>query len=94
MRITQRQRQRRATALFRDNLNDIYEDLILNNDGDFQPPDDIIDSLVTCISAANMQHETNISMGPTELLYLFEFSRIHNIGGIASPYAFIEWPGV
>ena len=33
-------------------------------------------------------------MGPTNLLYLFEFSRIYKVGGIASPYATIEWPWV
>ncbi len=27
-------------------------------------------------------------------MYLFEFSRIYKVGGIASPYATIEWPGV
>ncbi len=41
-----------------------------------------------------MQNETNITMGPTNLMYLFEFSRIHKVGGIASPYASIEWLGV
>ncbi len=25
---------------------------------------------------------------------MFEFSKIHKVGGIASPYALIEWPGV
>ena len=33
-------------ALFRDKFNDIYEDLLCNNDDDFQPPKDLIDSLV------------------------------------------------
>ncbi len=33
-------------------------------------------------------------MEPTDLLYLFEFSRIFKVGGIASPYATIEWPRV
>jgi hypothetical protein len=41
-----------------------------------------------------MQNETNITMGPTYLLYLFESSRIYKVGIIASPYASIEWPCV
>jgi hypothetical protein len=63
--------------LFRDILNDIYEDRILNTDNDFQPPDVIINSLVACISTTDMQNEINITMGPTDLMYLIEFSRIH-----------------
>jgi hypothetical protein len=43
---------RELPALFRNNLNDIYEDLVLNKDNDFCPPEDLIDSLVTSISAA------------------------------------------
>ena len=81
-------------ALFRDSLNDIYEDLILNNDGKHHPSGDIIDSLVTSILAADIISKTNITLNPTYLLYLFEFSRIYKAGGIASPYATIEWQGV
>ena len=75
-----------------DNLNEIYEDLILNNDNDFNLPEDLIDSLVTSISLAESENEANITLEPTELLYLFEFSRIYKVGGISSPYATIEWP--
>jgi hypothetical protein len=81
-------------ALFRDSLNDIYEDLILNHDIDFCPPENLIDYLVTSISATESQNEANITTRPINLLYLFEFSRIYKIGGIASPYATIEWSGV
>ncbi len=55
---------------------------------------DLLDSLVMSISAAESQNEVNITMEPTDLLYLFEFSRIFKVGGIASPYATIEWSGV
>ena len=82
-------------ALFKDNLNDISDKLILNIDCDFQPPKDLIDSLVTSISAAELQNEATITMEPTDLLYLFEFNHIYKVvGGIASPYATIEWLGV
>jgi hypothetical protein len=40
-------------ALFKDNLNAIYEDLILNNDDEFQPLQDLIDYLVASIVAAD-----------------------------------------
>ena len=33
-------------------------------------------------------------MEPTNLLYIFEFSHIYKVGGIASPYATIEWSRV
>ena len=55
-------------ALFRDGLNDIYEDLVLNNDSDFRPSEDLIDSLVTIISATESQNEANITMEPTNLM--------------------------
>jgi len=89
-------------ALFKDNLNHIYEDLILNNDNDFHPPEDLIDSLVTSISSAESQNKANITLETTnycickvvfvfsKLLYLFEFSRTYKVGGISSPYATIE----
>ena len=41
-----------------------------------------------------MINEANITLSPTDLLYLFEFSRIYKVGGIASPYANIKWPRV
>ncbi len=31
-------------------MNDVYEDLFLNSDNDFQPPEKFIDSLITCIT--------------------------------------------
>ena len=40
------------------------------------------------------QGETVILLSLTDTLYLFEFYRICKVGGIASPYAKIEWPGV
>ena len=77
-------------TLFKDSLNDTYEDLILNNDSEFQPPKDFIDSLVTSISVADLQNEANITLGPKYLFHLFELSRIYKVGGIAIPYATIE----
>jgi hypothetical protein len=64
------------SALFRNNLNEIYEDLILNNDNDFHPPEDLIDAIVTNISLAETQNESSITLEPAYLLYLFEISRI------------------
>ena len=79
-------------APFIDIPRDIYKGLIMNNDNDFHLPEDLIDSLVTSILAADLRNETNITLELTDLLYLFEFSRIYKVGGIASPYATIEWP--
>ena len=72
-------------ALSRDNHNDFFEDRILDNDNEFQPPEDRIDSLVTSISAADLQNEMTITLGPENLLYLFELSRIYKVGGISRP---------
>jgi hypothetical protein len=66
----------------------------MNNDNDFHPPEDLIKYLVTSISASELHNEASITHEPTDLLCLFEFSRIYKVGGIASPYAAIEWLGV
>jgi len=71
--------------LLRDSLNEIYEYLILNNDSDFHPLEDLIDSLVTSISSAESHNEANITLEPTSLFYLFKFSRAYKVGGISSP---------
>ena len=81
-------------TIFRDILRDIYEDIILNNTDDFQPPKYFIESLTEEISVAEAQGESTISLSPADALYLFEFYKIFKVGGIASPYATIEWPGV
>ena len=72
--------------LFRDNLNDINEDIIPNNTDDVQPQDDFIESLIEGLSAAEAQGKLVITLHSTEL-YLFEFYRIFKVGGIASPLA-------
>jgi hypothetical protein len=46
------------------------------------------------IAAAEAQGETIISLSFKETLYLLEFCRIFKVGGIASPHATIEGPGV
>jgi hypothetical protein len=66
----------------------------LNNNDDFQTPNDSIELLLEGIPAAEAQGETVISLSPTDTLCLFEFYIIFKVGGIASPYATIEWPGV
>ena len=81
-------------TLFRDSLKDSYEDIILNNTDDFQPPKDFIESLIEGISVAESQGETKISLSSADTLYLFEFYMIFKVGGISSPYATIEWPRV
>ena len=79
-------------TLFRDNLRDSYEDIILNNTDDFQPLEDFIESLIEEISVAEAQGESTISLSPADTLYLFGFYKMFKVDGIASPYATIEWP--
>jgi hypothetical protein len=45
-------------TLFRDNLKGGYEDLILNNNDDFQKPDDFIEILVEGIAAVEAQRDS------------------------------------
>ncbi len=81
-------------TLFRDNMKDNYEDLILNNNDDCQTSDDFIEIFIEGIAAGEAQGETTITLSPKDTLYLVEFYRIFKVGGIASPYATIEWPCV
>jgi hypothetical protein len=77
----------------RDRFKDTFEDYILT-DKDFQLPDNFIDTFINEIVAANADNEEAITLSPSKSLYLFELSKIHKVGGIASPYASLEWPGV
>ena len=76
-------------TLFRDNMKDSYEDLILNNNDDFQTPADFIEIFIEGIATAEAQGETTVTLSPKDTLYRFEFYRIFKVGGIASPYATI-----
>ena len=77
------------SILFRDRFKDTYEDYILTNK-DYQPPDDFIDIFMNAIVGADANNDEAITLSPSYNLYIFEFSKIHKIGGIASPYASIE----
>jgi len=79
--------------LFRDSFKDTYKDYILT-DKDYQPLDKFIDILINTIVGAYADNVEAITLSPSYNLYLFEFSKIHKIGGIASPYASIEWIGI
>ena len=81
-------------TLFKDSLLDVYEELLLQPDNDYTPLEDFIDTLITCIAEANAQDVAAITIPLADLLYLLEFSKIHKVGGISSPYASIEWLGV
>jgi len=81
-------------TLFRDCLNDVCEDLLLHPDNDYIPSEELIDILITCIAKVDAQDEAAITIPSTHLLYLLEFSKIHKVGWISSPYASIELPCV
>jgi hypothetical protein len=84
------QGHRRASHNFRDNLKEIYEDILLNDKDDYIPPADFIDTLITTIEAAKSTNAGDVTLTSTDLLYLFEFSKIFRVGGISSPYDVIE----
>jgi hypothetical protein len=83
-----------VSTLFRDSLNDVYEDLLMHPDHDYIPPKEFIDILITFKAEADAQVDAAIMIPSTDLLYLLEFNKIHKFGGISSPYASIEWQGV
>ena len=53
-----------------------------------------IEIFIEGIATAEAQGETTITLSRKDTIYLFEFYRIFKVGGIASPFATIEWPGV
>ena len=82
------------SAIFRDNLKETYEDMLLSDKDEYIPPTDFIDTFITVIEATESSNAREITLTSTNLLYLFEFSKIFKVGGISSPYAVIEWHGV
>ena len=68
--------------LFRDNLKDCYEDIIMNNTLDFQPLDDFIESLVKGIWAAEAQGQSVITLHPTKVLGVLQDVRVAFAAGI------------
>ena len=81
-------------TIFRESLNDVYEDILLNQETEYQPPEEFIDILITGIIEADAQDEAAVTISSTDLLYVLEFNKIHMVGEISSPYASIEWPSV
>jgi uncharacterized membrane protein YagU involved in acid resistance len=68
---------------------------MLNDKEQYHPPTDFIDTFITTIEAAESNNNVaEITLAPTNLLYLFEFIIIFKIGRISSPYAVSEWPRV
>ncbi len=65
-----------------------------HKENEFQPPTELIEALITWIALEEVKCAAAITLSPSDLLYLFEFGRISEVGGIASPYATIEWLGV
>ena len=53
---------KKLPTLFRDNLNDVYKDLLLNPDNYFQPLEEFIDTLITGITEAYAQDEACITI--------------------------------
>jgi len=76
-----------------DSLAEMYEELLLNTKEEFTIPEDFVDTIA--ITIAELPAEKNrITLKNTYLLYLMECNMIYNVGGISSPYASMEWPGI
>jgi hypothetical protein len=81
-------------TLFRDDLVDVYEDLLMNPDNVYLPPEEFIDILMTCIAETDAQDKAAMMIPSADLLYIPKFSKIHKVGEMSSPYASIEWKSV
>ena len=55
-------------------------------------PEDFYTALSEATNIARDNHYA--SMDTRHTLYLFEFYKIVKVGGIHTPYACIEWPGI
>jgi len=79
--------------IFRDNLQEFYEGLVLLNDTEpFIIPDDSYTTISEATESARDSQPAELE--PRHTLYLFEFFKIHKIGGINSPYIRMKWPWI
>ena len=78
--------------LFRDSLQELYDRQYDIDAEQLSQPEDFYTALSEAIETAWDSHSA--AMNTLHTLYLFEFDKIVKIGGIHSPYACIEWPGI
>jgi hypothetical protein len=78
--------------LFRDNLHEI-DDRLFNISADVRnAPEDYYIAIPNAIEATGDIH--TVELDPHKLLQLFKLFKIVKVGGVHSPYACIEWPGI
>lgn len=77
-----------------DSLSKQYDEILLHPDNNYIIPEDFVDIIATAISESAAANTNIIVLKNIDLLYLMEFSRIYKVGGVSSPYAGMEWPGI
>jgi hypothetical protein len=75
-----------------DNLYEMYDKLYDIDAEQLSQPKDLYTAISEATETSWVSHYA--AMDTLHTLYLFEFYKIVKIGGIHSPYACIEWPGV
>jgi hypothetical protein len=74
-------------------LSTTYENILaLDTAEDFQVPEDLIFALNEAEDLAGEQ--TTVEMDAGTHLFLLEFSKITNTGGVNNPFVTIKWPGI
>ena len=66
----------------------------MHPDDDFSIPEDFVDIIATAMAEAVAANKNVIELKNMDLLYLLEYSKIYKAGGVISPYANMEWPGI
>ena len=67
---------------------------MLHPDDHFIIPEEFVDTIAMAIAEFAATNTNTIALKNIDLLYLVDFSRIYKVGGISSPYASMEWPGI
>ena len=67
---------------------------MLRRDDHLIIPEDFVDIIATAMSESATTNNNTIALKNIDLLYLMEYNRIYKVGGVSSPYANMEWPGI
>jgi hypothetical protein len=78
--------------LFRDSLQELYNRLFDIDADALVVPEDYYSAIAEASELAGDRR--SMELDPQVLLYLMEFYKIVKIGGINSPFACMEWPGI
>jgi hypothetical protein len=67
---------------------------LLQPNDHFIIPEDFVDIIATAIAESAATNTNTHALKNIDLLYLMEYIRIYKVGGVSSPYANMEWPGI